>query len=225
MLITRGLGTLYSNDPDDLREGVPNAHGELGTIELTDAGNIALGVGIGVGGTEVVGTRTDADPDNVLIENGTYGDPNAPIVPHWYKADSAKYKRDELFGVDNVSETGTLDNSIVEIILQDTSLIEDSFVNSKVYVDAIGLKLIFNTGVDLTAATALTVLVKKPDNSNVEWTASAALYNDAFTRVLYTTKALDLSQSGMYEFQPKIVFAGKTSIGSTGRLTVYKRFS
>lgn len=57
MLITRGLGEIdfFANDADDLRQGVVNAVGAVGTIKLPLETDVRTGVGYGANETELTG--------------------------------------------------------------------------------------------------------------------------------------------------------------------------
>lgn len=104
----KGLG--YPGSIDSLNTGYMDIGAlqrqEPATPSYPTAGEVAEGVDRGDG---VLGTRTDASPNNVLTDNSNYGDPSAQFVPLWTKADSTKYLDGETFGVNGTSETGSFD--------------------------------------------------------------------------------------------------------------------
>lgn len=91
---------------------------------------------------------------------------------------------------------------------------------AKVYVQDLGTRMTFDTGVNISAATALSLLVRKPDGTEAEWAATAsgstALYRDV--------QAGDISDPGVYFLQPKVVTPAGTWLAETVRLRVYDVF-
>lgn len=90
----------------------------------------------------------------------------------------------------------------------------------KLYVGAVGVKLIVDTGVDLSGATYVSLKVKKPDGSETEWIGSAL-----GTKIEYIIQQGDLDQSGFYKIQAYVEFSdGSKMYGETDGMYVYKNF-
>jgi len=90
----------------------------------------------------------------------------------------------------------------------------------KIYKDTIGLTLRVNTGADITTATNTTLNVKKPDGTEVVWTASIV---DTYY-LHYTTIAGDLDQAGTYVIQSALTLAGWTGTGESFEVQVYDEY-
>ena len=80
MLITRGLGEIdcFANEPDDLRLGVVNAVGKVGTIKLPLATDVKEGVGYGANETELTG-----ELDNIYINESDLSIEISPDTITW----------------------------------------------------------------------------------------------------------------------------------------------
>lgn len=102
-------------------------------------------------------------------------------------------------------------------------------LEAKVYVDAIGVGIECNMYEDMTGAYDVSLLVRKPDGTEVEWTdADPGIVEvdgvDSPNFILYTTVDGDLDQSGRYKVQPKFSMSGATNYGNTDYFRVYKRY-
>jgi len=95
---------------------------------------------------------------------------------------------------------------------------------SKIYTGAVRVKITVPTFVDLTLATTHVLLIKKPNGSIAEW--SATILGDAMDGTLiYYTVAGDLDFSGLYTGMAKIVTSdGGTYFGETFTFKIYERF-
>lgn len=91
---------------------------------------------------------------------------------------------------------------------------------TKPYVGDTGTAIVLDCGQNITAATARTIEVRKPDGSTASWTASAS-GTDAIS---YTTLAGDLDQQGQYRLQALVTLPSGTWRGETAVLTVYAAF-
>jgi len=87
-----------------------------------------------------------------------------------------------------------------------------------VYKTSLGVKIEITMDIDLSGNDGVTLTVKKPDNSTVEWTASI---DDATGGVVsYTSEANELDILGEYIVQPKVTFTGKVYFGTPVKFTV-----
>lgn len=90
----------------------------------------------------------------------------------------------------------------------------------KIYVSSLGVTIIVETDIDLTNATEVSLLVRKPNSGDVVW--SADKYET--TKMAYLLQAGDLNERGIYKIQAKAVFADKTLYGSTLPFRVWEYF-
>ena len=72
-----GSGTCKVPGKADVRKDVPVDVADAGLVNVPAAGKVVSGEPVDQG----VGTRVDADPDNVVVDTGEYGDPEDPLVP------------------------------------------------------------------------------------------------------------------------------------------------
>ena len=95
----------------------------------------------------------------------------------------------------------------------------------KHYVGTVGLIINVDTGIDLTAATATKLLVRKPSGEEVEW--AAVVTTDPFgdsTRLRYITAVGDLDEEGFYKVQANATIGDWTGKGKTTSFKVYAKF-
>ena len=90
---------------------------------------------------------------------------------------------------------------------------------AKVYLDAVGTVIRLNMGTDISAATAVTFEVYKPDGTVDSWTAAVDGADDE--ALIYTTADDDLDQVGEYLIQPELTFAAALLLGDTVRMVVH----
>ena len=88
------------------------------------------------------------------------------------------------------------------------------------YVGEIGTEIIVDCGVNITGATPTTLKVKKPDGTEVEWTAT--IYNSNYLK--YTTTSGDFDQSGTYTLQAALTLTGWIGLGDVATFEVYSAF-
>lgn len=93
--------------------------------------------------------------------------------------------------------------------------------DDKVFVGEIGKTFKIYAGIDLTGATSVKMIVKKPSNANVEWTASVDS-NPYYAT--YNLASDDVDQEGDYYLSLRVVISGKTLIGETAIFTAYDQF-
>ena len=91
---------------------------------------------------------------------------------------------------------------------------------TKAYKGDVGTLVVLDCGTDVTAATARSVAVRKPDGSTTSWTASAS----GTTAIQYTIDADDLDQSGEWRLQAVVTIGATVWRGETARLQVYPAF-
>lgn len=91
---------------------------------------------------------------------------------------------------------------------------------SKLYVDDVGTVILVNCGSAVTGATGISMKVKKPDGTEVSWTAT--VYGTDY--ITYTTIAGDLDQSGEYTLQASLTVGGWTGLGESASFTVYEEY-
>ena len=89
----------------------------------------------------------------------------------------------------------------------------------KNYVGDVGLAVELDTGVDLTGATGCKILVRQPDGTEVEWSATT----DG-TKLVHVTAADDLEQAGVYKLHAAFTLGGWTGMGECAMLTIHDKF-
>jgi hypothetical protein len=92
---------------------------------------------------------------------------------------------------------------------------------TKLYQNATGVQITLETGYNIAAASALTMAVKKPDATTVEWTATLS----GTTALRYVTAANDLDQAGEYFLQAKVTVGALVTRGETAKLVVSEPFA
>ena len=71
---------------------------------------------------------------------------------------------------------------------------------TKLYVGDTGTVITLDCGQDISAATARTIEVRKPDGSTTSWSASASGTNS----IVFTTLAGSLDQAGSWKLQARV---------------------
>lgn len=94
------------------------------------------------------------------------------------------------------------------------------FKMDKIYNGVIGLAIRVNTNTDITLATGTTLQVKKPDGTEVVWTASIVDTD----YLLHTTVLGDIDQSGKYIIQASLTLGGWTGEGESFEVFVFDKF-
>lgn len=93
-------------------------------------------------------------------------------------------------------------------------------MTTKTYVGDTGTVISLDCGQDVSAATARSIEVRKPDKSTVTWTAAA----DGATAIKFTTLADSLDMPGTWRLQAKVTLPSGTWRGETAQLEVYNPF-
>lgn len=90
----------------------------------------------------------------------------------------------------------------------------------KLYASTVGVTLQVETTIDLTGASKVSLLVKKPSGAEAEWVGTPV-----GTTVQYVTQPNDLDEAGLYSIQVKAEFPdGSVFFGETVRLTVFEKY-
>lgn len=90
---------------------------------------------------------------------------------------------------------------------------------TKLYVGTVGVTVIVTTGITLTGATTVELLVQKPDGTDVVWTS--AIDDTNAQRIKYVIASGDLDIAGAYLVQAKVYLGSEILIGETYKLVVY----
>lgn len=91
---------------------------------------------------------------------------------------------------------------------------------SKVYKGDVGTVILIDCSEDISTATAQKILVKKPDKTETEWTAT--VYQDDYLRHVIASGELD--QAGIWYLQPYVELVDWQGYGETVPLRVYDEF-
>lgn len=87
---------------------------------------------------------------------------------------------------------------------------------NKAFKGDIGTEIIIDCQIDLSQATTLSIVARKPDGTKVVWTGSVMLPSS----IRYVTLANDLDTIGTWSLQPKIESPAWTGSGATVELLV-----
>ena len=90
----------------------------------------------------------------------------------------------------------------------------------KVYIGDTGTVITLDCGQDISAATARSIEVRKPDGT----TASLAATASGTTSIRYTTLAGTLDQAGQWVLQAKVTLPSGVWLGASAELSVYRPF-
>ncbi len=93
-------------------------------------------------------------------------------------------------------------------------------MTTKTYVGDTGTVITLDCGQDISAATARSIAVRKPDGTATSWAASAS----GTTAIAFTTLAGTLDQHGTWQLQTVVSLGGGTWRGETVELEVYAAF-
>jgi hypothetical protein len=92
--------------------------------------------------------------------------------------------------------------------------------NSKVYVGSIGTLIVLDCGQDISGATARSILVRKPDGTEVTWAAVAS----GTDSIAYTSVADTFDKPGLWRLQAQVTLPSGSWPGETVLLEVYRKF-
>jgi predicted acyltransferase (DUF342 family) len=93
--------------------------------------------------------------------------------------------------------------------------------NNKIYLGDIGTLILVNMGEDISAAEDIVFLVKKPNNSEVEWDAEIG---DDDNVLEYIVEDGDLDQAGVYYINPSLKLGEWIGLGDTVKFTVLDKY-
>jgi hypothetical protein len=94
-------------------------------------------------------------------------------------------------------------------------------MTSKSFVGDIGTRITLDCGTNISAASALSIEVRKPDGTATSWTATLSGTDSLY----FDTVADTLDQAGDWRLQAKVVIGTGTWRGETVLLTVYPQFA
>ncbi len=92
---------------------------------------------------------------------------------------------------------------------------------SKVYTGDTGTVIVLDCGQDISAATARSIAVRKPDGSSTSWAAVA----EGTDSIKHTSLADTFDQAGDYQLQAVVTLPSGTWRGETVALHVYSPFA
>lgn len=90
----------------------------------------------------------------------------------------------------------------------------------KVYVGDVGTQIVLDCGQDISAASVRKIEVRKPDKTEVSWTATASGTN----AVAFITLADTLNMAGVWQMQAHVTLPSGEWRGETAPLRVYAKF-
>jgi len=93
-------------------------------------------------------------------------------------------------------------------------------MTTKTYVGDTGTVITLDCGTDISAATARSIAVQRPDGTTTTWAASAS----GTDSIAFTTLAGSLDQDGTWLLQAVVSIGGGTYRGETAQLVVYATF-
>ena len=91
---------------------------------------------------------------------------------------------------------------------------------TKIYLGDRGTLFTVDVGCDITAATALSLEVRKPDGTKVSWTGSISGTN----AIQYTIQNGNLDQAGTWRLQAKVTIGTDVWLGETTSFEVFQAF-
>lgn len=91
---------------------------------------------------------------------------------------------------------------------------------TKLYVGDTGTVITLDCGQDISAATARSIEVRKPDKTLVSWPATAS----GTTAIQFATLAGSLDMPGTWRLQAKVTMPTGVWRGETAQLEVYNLF-
>lgn len=100
--------------------------------------------------------------------------------------------------------------------------LNSNIIHMHLYQNETGVLFKVNTGVSLVAANSVSLLVKYPSGTEIEWLSEKSTVEDGI--ILYTTKPNDLSEIGTYFLQAKVLTDTATLYGDTAQFRVRKPY-
>lgn len=93
-------------------------------------------------------------------------------------------------------------------------------MTGRVYLGDTGTQIVLDCGQDISAATARTIEVRKPDGTVVSWAATAS----GGTAIAFVTLAGSLDMPGQWKLQARVTLPSGVWRGETALLNVYANF-
>lgn len=91
---------------------------------------------------------------------------------------------------------------------------------NKIYVGDVGTVITLDVGEDVSTATTMDIVYKKPDGTTGTWNATLS----GTTKIQYTTVSGDIDESGKWYVHAYIVLPSWSGIGETASFEVYEEF-
>jgi hypothetical protein len=97
---------------------------------------------------------------------------------------------------------------------------------SKYYVGDVGTEILVDTGSDISTATVLKLLVKKPCGAELEWTGELGPPNavGVYTKIMYIVKEGDWNEAGWWNVQAYVELPGWKGKGDTVKFKLYSEY-
>jgi hypothetical protein len=91
-----------------------------------------------------------------------------------------------------------------------------------IYTGTYGVPILIDTGIDTSNAIAVSIEVKKPDNTTVSWVAGKYVA----TMISRVVEEEDFNLVGRYYLQPKLVYSnGNIFYGTTLVIRIHDKFN
>ena len=98
-------------------------------------------------------------------------------------------------------------------------------MNTDIHVGDTGLEILADCQQDISAATNMTFLVRKPSGATTTWAATKATLDGETRLVRYLTVTGDLNEPGVYTIHPHLTLGAWTGVGKVGSFEVKALFS
>jgi hypothetical protein len=92
---------------------------------------------------------------------------------------------------------------------------------AKIYAGGVGVYILLATGQVLTNATKMEIHVKRPDGTEVDWTATRST---TLGSIEYLTDTGDLASPGLYKLQAYVEWGTSKHFGETVDMIVYGEY-
>jgi hypothetical protein len=98
---------------------------------------------------------------------------------------------------------------------------------AKHYVNTIGTPIIVDTEIDISAATAMLLKVKKPSGVEVEWVSTRGPANEqgVYTQIQYIIVAGDWDEPGFYTLHAWVELGGWRGPGDAVNFEVHEMYT
>jgi len=98
--------------------------------------------------------------------------------------------------------------------------------SAKYYVGAVGTEIVVDTEEDISTATVLKLLVKKPCGAEVEWVGELGPPNTVgvYTTIKYVVATGDWDTAGWWTVQAYVAMPGWSGLGATVKFKLYAAY-